>query len=66
MTTMAVKEPRSRRAVRTRVERESFLPEPKTYRVVIADDQAVVRHGLRAMIEMQPGVEISGEATTGV
>jgi DNA-binding NarL/FixJ family response regulator len=37
-----------------------------SYRVVVADDHAVVRHGLRALLESQPGVEVCGEARTGV
>lgn len=31
-------------------------------RVVIADDHAVVRDGLRALVEAQPGLEVVGEA----
>src|ERR1700693_585409 len=38
----------------------------KTYRVVVADDHAVVRRGVRALLEMQPGIEISAEATNGL
>jgi DNA-binding NarL/FixJ family response regulator len=34
-------------------------------RIVIADDHAVVRRGVRAILESQPGWEIVGEATTG-
>jgi DNA-binding NarL/FixJ family response regulator len=34
-------------------------------RVVIADDHDVVRHGLRAILETEPRVEMSGEARTG-
>ncbi len=39
---------------------------PKNYRVLLADDHAVVRSGLRTLLETQPGLEVCGEATTGV
>jgi DNA-binding NarL/FixJ family response regulator len=34
-------------------------------RVLIADDQALVRAGLRLLLEAQPGVEVVGEAPDG-
>jgi DNA-binding NarL/FixJ family response regulator len=34
-------------------------------RVLIADDQAIARHGLRSLLESVPGVEIVGEAADG-
>jgi DNA-binding NarL/FixJ family response regulator len=34
-------------------------------RIVIVDDHAVVRRGVRALLESQPGWEIAGEAVTG-
>jgi DNA-binding NarL/FixJ family response regulator len=34
-------------------------------RIVIADDHTVVRRGVRAVLESQPGWEVTGEATTG-
>ncbi|MBE1592517.1 BTAD domain-containing putative transcriptional regulator [Nonomuraea angiospora] len=34
-------------------------------RVVVADDQALVRAGVRAMLESEPGVTMVGEATNG-
>jgi len=37
----------------------------KTYRVLVADDHAVVRHGVRALLETQPGVSVCCEAATG-
>lgn len=37
----------------------------KTIRIVIADDHAVVREGLRALITAQPGLEVVGEAADG-
>jgi DNA-binding NarL/FixJ family response regulator len=39
---------------------------PKAYRVVVADDHAVVRRGVRALLELQPGIEIAAEATNGM
>ncbi|GLC26970.1 response regulator [Roseisolibacter agri] len=34
-------------------------------RIVIADDHAIVRDGLRSLIEAQPGLEVVGEAGDG-
>jgi DNA-binding NarL/FixJ family response regulator len=34
-------------------------------RIVVVDDHAVVRRGVRALLETQPGWEIVGEAATG-
>jgi DNA-binding NarL/FixJ family response regulator len=34
-------------------------------RVIVADDQAVVRGGLRMILESQDGIEVAGEATDG-
>jgi len=34
-------------------------------RILLADDQGVVRRGLRALLETEPGVEIVGEASDG-
>lgn len=34
-------------------------------RVLIVDDHAIVREGLRALIEAQPDIEVAGEATDG-
>jgi DNA-binding NarL/FixJ family response regulator len=36
-----------------------------TIRVLIADDQALIRSGLRAIIESEPGMEVVGEAGDG-
>ena len=36
-----------------------------TVRVLIADDQRLVRAGFRLILERQPGVEVVGEATNG-
>jgi DNA-binding NarL/FixJ family response regulator len=38
---------------------------PGTIRVIIADDHAVVREGLRSLIEAQPGLSVIGEASDG-
>ena len=38
---------------------------PGEIRVVIADDHAVVRDGLRALVEAQPGLSVIGEAADG-
>ena len=38
----------------------------KPYRILIVDDHVVVRRGLRALLEGQAGIEISGEANNGV
>lgn len=35
-------------------------------RILIADDHAVVREGLRALIETEPGMELVGEAADGI
>lgn len=35
------------------------------YRIVVADDHAVVRRGLRSLLETQPGIEVCSEASTG-
>jgi DNA-binding NarL/FixJ family response regulator len=34
-------------------------------RVLVADDQALVRAGLRMLLEAQPGLEVAGEAVDG-
>ncbi|NTU79662.1 MAG: response regulator transcription factor [Chloroflexales bacterium] len=34
-------------------------------RIVLADDHAMIRVGLRAVMEQQPGWEVAGEAATG-
>ena len=34
-------------------------------RILIADDHTVVRHGLRLMLELKPGLEVVGEAKDG-
>jgi NarL family two-component system response regulator LiaR len=36
-----------------------------TIRVLVVDDHAVVREGLRAFLELQDGIEVAGEAADG-
>jgi DNA-binding NarL/FixJ family response regulator len=36
-----------------------------TVRVLLADDQALIRGGLRALIDSEPGMEVVGEAADG-
>jgi DNA-binding NarL/FixJ family response regulator len=36
-----------------------------TIRVVIADDQAMVRAGFRLLLDAEPGIEVAGEASDG-
>jgi NarL family two-component system response regulator LiaR len=38
----------------------------QTIRVVIVDDHAVVREGLRNFLELQDGIEVAGEAENGL
>jgi two-component system response regulator NreC len=45
---------------------ERYIMTAKPYRVLVADDHAVVRHGLRVLLEAQPGVQVCGEASTGL
>lgn len=39
--------------------------QPKTLRILIVDDHAVVRTGLRAVLEDEEGLEVVGEAASG-
>lgn len=46
------------------------MPKPakasaKPYRILIADDHAIVRRGLRVALEGQPGIEVCCEASNG-
>ena len=34
-------------------------------RVVLADDHSIVRKGLRAVLEEEPGIEVAAEASNG-
>jgi len=38
----------------------------KAYRVLVVDDHDVVRRGVRALLESQPGVEVCYEAANGI
>ena len=38
---------------------------PMTIRVILADDQPLVRAGLRLLIEQTPDIDVAGEAGTG-
>jgi DNA-binding NarL/FixJ family response regulator len=46
--------------------RERPMTAPKFYRVLVADDHAIVRRGVRVLLESQPDVQVCGEARTGV
>jgi NarL family two-component system response regulator LiaR len=41
------------------------MTERNAIRILIADDHAVVREGLRALIDTEPGMELVGEAADG-
>ena len=41
------------------------LPALKRYRIQIADDHSVVRRGIRAVLELEPNLEIISETGTG-
>jgi len=43
---------------------DALLPEHKNYRILIVDDHPVVRRGIRAILEKQPGIEWM-EASSG-
>jgi len=45
--------------------RETDMSMTETIHVFIADDHAVVREGLRALISTEPGIEVVGEAANG-
>ena len=38
----------------------------RTFRILIADDHGVVRHGLRVLLESQQGIEVCGEVSNGL
>jgi len=41
------------------------MPDGERIRIIIADDHAIVREGLRALIETEPDMELVGEAADG-
>ncbi len=47
---------------------QAVLPRPRrlmTIRVVLADDQEIIRTGLRMILNAQPGIKVVGEAADG-
>ena len=40
-------------------------PDPRPTRVLIVDDHGVVREGLRAYLELEPDIQVVGEAKDG-
>lgn len=43
----------------------SFPPEPRRIRVLLVDDHAMVRQGLRSVLDAYPDVDVVGEASNG-
>jgi two-component system response regulator NreC len=41
---------------------EPFTPSPSEIRIVIADDHSMVRHGLRQVLDTEPGLTVVAEA----
>ena len=41
------------------------MTDPQPIRVLVADDHAIVREGLRALIDTEPGIELVAEARDG-
>ena len=42
------------------------MSDGEAIRILIADDHAIVREGLRALLETEPGMELVGEASDGI
>jgi DNA-binding NarL/FixJ family response regulator len=42
-----------------------MIPSTETYRILLADDHAIVRRGVRTLLESQPGIVICAEASDG-
>ena len=40
-------------------------PKPRSIRVLVVDDHAMVRHGLRCTLEVYTSIEVVGEASDG-
>src|ERR1700733_13867574 len=57
------------RAVARTISRDSSLRSPPANppisRVLISDDHAIVRHGVRTLVESDPSLVVVGEAATG-
>jgi DNA-binding NarL/FixJ family response regulator len=45
---------------------EPAHPVPETLRLLVADDQALIRRGLSMMLAAEPGIEVVGQAADGV
>ena len=41
------------------------MPRSPVIRVVLADDHPVVREGMKASLEKEPGIRVVGEASNG-
>src|SRR5262245_44577146 len=48
-----------------RHDRSAHTDEIKPVRILIADDHELVRQGMRAILQAEPGWTVCGEATTG-
>jgi NarL family two-component system response regulator LiaR len=42
-----------------------MVPDPKTITILLVDDHAIVRSGVRAYLETQPDLRVVGEASSG-
>jgi PAS domain S-box-containing protein len=52
--------------IRGQTDEGESLPDNGKIRVLLVDDHAMVRQGLRTMLETYPAIEVAGEATNGV
>jgi two-component system invasion response regulator UvrY len=41
------------------------MTDPKSIRILLVDDHAIVREGYRSLLGKQPGMEVVGEAADG-
>jgi two-component system, NarL family, response regulator NreC len=53
-------------ASQSRYARRGIAVSPATIRVLLVDDHAIVRDGLRALLKCAPDIQVVGEATNGV
>jgi NarL family two-component system response regulator LiaR len=51
--------------MQTAIQHTAKAPATDTIRVLVADDHAIVRKGIRALLATEPGIEIVGEARDG-